>query len=179
MFTKDPMAAFKKRSEKWYLDLQNYNQQKLYQKPSSDQWCLAELFDHIIRVAYTYQIPNFKKCINRDIKKGNAKNGIAYLIFNLHIIPYRTIRMESFPPTIAKKFTPEILERDSLEEKFRIFITEINANGTLLKQADASIKHSHPFFGMINASEWFSLVEIHMRHHERQKKRLELIPVLV
>ncbi|MFD2564437.1 hypothetical protein [Aquimarina rubra] len=83
MFSKNPVIAFKKRSEKWYWDLQSYSQESLYHKPSSDQWSLAELYDHIIRVAKTYQLPNFHKCIENDTKKGKPKNGIGYLIFNI------------------------------------------------------------------------------------------------
>ncbi|WP_298541337.1 hypothetical protein [uncultured Aquimarina sp.] len=175
MFHKNPVSTFKKRSEKWYLDLKNYNQESLYYKPSSDQWSLAELYDHIMRVAKTYQLPNFHKCIKNDIKNGKPKNGAAYLIFNLNIIPSRNIKMESFPSKIVVDFTPEILERDRLENNFKEFITETVSMGDLIKNCDTKIKHNHPFFGMINAIEWFSLIEIHMRHHERQKKRLESI----
>ncbi|WP_299189290.1 hypothetical protein [uncultured Aquimarina sp.] len=175
MFYKDPIIVFKRRSEKWYTDLQNYNQDELYHKPAPNQWCLAELFDHIIRVATTYQLPNFQKCIENSIKKGKPKNSAAYLIFNLNIIPSRTIKMESFPTKIVSDFTPEILKRETLENKFKEFITEALSQEPLIKHFDKKIKHSHPFFGMINAAEWFSLIEIHMRHHERQKKRLEVI----
>jgi len=175
MFSKDPIAAFKKRSKKWHEDLLNYSPESLYYKPSSDQWSLAELYDHIIRVAKTYQLPNFHKCIENDTKKGKPKNSIAYLIFNLNIIPSRSIKMESFPSKIVSNFTPTIVERNELENNFGEFILEILSQELLVKQSNRSIKHHHPFFGMINAVEWFSLIEIHMRHHERQKKRLEFI----
>jgi len=173
MFSKDPIAIFKKRSGKWSMDLQNYSEQQLYYKPHTNQWCLAELYDHIMRVATTYQMPNFHKCIAGDIEKGKSKNSIAYLIFNANIIPYRTIKMESFPENIVTDFTPQILEKKLLEQNFKDFITQIIAKAPILKQSDKKVKHHHPFFGMINATEWFSLVEIHIRHHERQKKRLE------
>ncbi|AXT51056.1 hypothetical protein D1818_09540 [Aquimarina sp. BL5] len=173
MFSKNPVAVFKKRSEKWYQDLQNYSQESLYHKPSSDQWTLAELYDHIMRVAKTYQLPNFHKCIDNDTRNGKPKNSAAYLIFNLNITPSRNIKMESFPSKIVADFTPEILDRDILENNFKEFIAETISKESLVKKCDTKIKHSHPFFGMINAIEWFSLIEIHMRHHERQKKRLE------
>ncbi|WP_027395751.1 hypothetical protein [Aquimarina latercula] len=175
MFHKDPIITFKRRSEKWHSDLQSYSTEKLYHKPLTNQWCLAELYDHIIRVAKTYQLPNFQKCIEGDIKKGKRKNSIAYLIFDLSIVPSRTIKMESFPAKIVSDFTPKVLEREALENKFKEFIAETLSKEPLIKHSDKSLKHHHPFFGMINASEWFSLIEIHMRHHERQKKRLEVI----
>ncbi len=175
MFVKNPVAIFKKRSEKWYMDLQNYSSESLYHKPSSNQWCLAELYDHIMRVATTYQLPNFQNCIENDITLGKPKNSAAYLIFYLNIIPSKTIRMESFPPKIVSGFTPQVLERAILENRFKEFIAETVSKESLVRTCDKTIKHSHPFFGMINAIEWFSLIEIHMRHQERQKKRLESI----
>ena len=175
MFRKDPVILFKKRAEKWFLDLQDYNEERLFHRPAPDQWCLAELYDHIMRVANTYQIPNFLQCIEHNTKKGRAKKSIAYLIFNLNIVPYRNIKMESFPNKIVSDFTPEILDKKLLESNFKDFIAETIAKESLLKSCDKTIKHNHPFFGMINAIEWYSLIEIHMRHHERQKKLLEAI----
>ncbi|AXT60892.1 hypothetical protein D1816_11220 [Aquimarina sp. AD10] len=173
MLKKDPLLSFEKISKQWLFDLEHYTNEVLYQKPSETQWCLAELFDHIIRVARTYQLPNFNNCIQNNIRKGALKNGTAYLVFDLNIIPYKKIRMESFPTKVARDFNP--LERDANEliEDFKLFINEVKRNAALLSNFDKKTKHFHPFFGMINAKEWFSLVEIHMRHHSKQKKRLE------
>lgn len=175
MFKRNIPFAFQKISEQWLFDLKNYDEDLLYSKPSEKHWCLAELYDHIMRVAKSYQIPNFHKCIKNDIKEGDSKNMKGYLIFDLNVLPYRKIKMESFPTDIVTNFTPENRDRKELIEDFEKFIQEVKKEAELLNNYDKSIRHFHPFFGMINAKEWFSLIEIHMRHHEVQKKRLEAL----
>jgi hypothetical protein len=41
------------------------------------------------------------------------------------------------------------------------------------KTADARGKSKHPGLGYFTAQEWFQYVEMHMRHHLRQKARLD------
>jgi len=81
--------------------------------------------------------------------------------------------MESFPQHIVTDFTPEIRERNELFADFKNFREEVMDVSKALKTADLAIKHRHPFFGTINARDWFALIAIHMRHHQPQKKRLE------
>jgi len=54
MFKRDIVAAFKKISLQWITDLQTFSDERLYYKPSESEWCLAELYDHTMRVARTY-----------------------------------------------------------------------------------------------------------------------------
>lgn len=173
MFKRNIVKAFKNTASNWLSSLKGYNTEQLYAKPSESEWCLAELYHHIMKVAWTYQMPNFYKCLHKRPVKGKPKNAKGYLVFNLNIIPYRKIKMSSFPSEIEIGFTPEIKKREELISEFEDFIKDIITISDLLKTADLSVKNYHAFFGVINAQEWFSLVEIHMRHHSRQKKKLE------
>ena len=167
------LRAFEKTANHWAEDLMNYEESELYLSPAVNEWCLAELYDHIMRVGRTYQLPNFHRCLNNDIVKGKPKNIKAYIIFDLNILPYRKIKMQSFPPEIVTNFTPQKRKKQALIEDFNVFIEEVKDAWKLLENFDKNKKHYHPFFGMINAKEWYALVEIHMRHHIPQKKRLE------
>ena len=170
---RDIIKAFKTISHQWLSDLKGYDETRLYHKPSNSEWSLAELYDHIIKVARTYQVPNFYKCIHKHNESGKSKNIKGYLVFNLNIIPYRKIKISSFPKELQNSFAPEIQKQDELITNFEGFIDDIITVGDLLKTANVSLKHNHPFFGMINSREWFSLVEIHMGHHNRQKLSIE------
>ncbi|AXT20342.1 hypothetical protein D7030_04270 [Flavobacteriaceae bacterium AU392] len=167
------VKAFEDIANKWLDDLLVYDDKQLYFKPSENKWCLAELYDHIIKVAWSYQMPNLYKCLHKRPVEGKPKNIKGVLVFNLNIVPYRKITISSFPKDIQDNFTPEIKEREELITEFKGFIKDIVTISDLLKTADLSVKNYHPFFGTINAREWFSLVEIHMRHHNRQKQNLE------
>ncbi|NAS29510.1 hypothetical protein GTQ40_00860 [Flavobacteriaceae bacterium R38] len=167
------LKAFEKIAETWVTDLKNYTEDQLYIKPSEDHWNLAELYDHIMRVARTYQMPNFQKCLDNTGSEGPAKNIKAYLIFDLNFLPRRKIRIASFPKEIILNFTPEKRAKQELIEDFNTFIAETRQYASFLDNYNSKAKNFHPFFGMIDAKDWFSLVEIHMRHHQPQKKRLE------
>jgi len=173
MFKRDILTAFEKLANTWLTDLKGYNEALLYAKPSKHEWSLAELYDHIMKVAWTYQMPNMYKCLHKRPVEGKPKNSKGYLVFNLNIVPYRKIPISSFPQDLQDNFAPEIKKRDELISEFEDFIKDIITINDLLKTADLSIKSYHPFFGTINAREWYSLVEIHMRHHRRQKQHLE------
>jgi len=173
MFKRDIVAAFEKVSDQWIADFKAYSEERLYHKPSENEWSLAELYDHVMRVARTYQIPNFYKCVHQTPESGPPKNAKGYLIFNLNILPYRKIRMQSFPQNIVTDFTPKIRKRMELLADFENFRKEVIQLNEELKTVDGTTKHRHPFFGVINARDWFALIAIHMRHHHPQKKRLE------
>ena len=101
------------------------------------------------------------------------KNLRARIIFDLELLPYRKLKLENFPEEIATAFTPKSKEKDAIVKEFTEFIEHVKNLQPLLKEADTSLKHKHPMFGWINAVEWFALVEIHIRHHTRQKTRIE------
>jgi len=173
MFKRNRLKAFDKIADNWFTDLKNYTDDQLFLKPSEDEWSLAELYDHIMRVARTYQMPNFQKCLDNDGTKGTPKNLKAYVIFDLNILSYRKIKIASFPKDIILDFTPQKRAKEGLAEDFIKFIDEIKTHARSLNTYDKKSKNHHPFFGEINARDWFSLVEIHMRHHHPQKRRLE------
>lgn len=177
MFKRNVTEAFKRISSQWLENLNAFDDNILYTKPTENEWCMAELYDHIMRVARTYQIPNFYNCINNTPKLGAKKNIKGYIIFDLNFLPKRKIKIASFPNTIITDFTPQIRERKELTEDFKNFINEGIAISGILKKSNTTTKNHHPFFGMISAREWFSLMEIHMRHHQPQKKRLEQISI--
>lgn len=172
MVASKALNKFNETSEHWLSDLRDYPEEKLGKKPSSNEWSLAELYDHLMRVANTYQIPNFQECLNSRVTKGK-KNFRANIIFDLQLLPYRKMQLESFPENIAKDFTPEIKPKEVLLKEFGDWVKYVEALSEKVTKANPKVKHHHPLFGWINAIEWFSLIEIHIRHHTRQKKRIE------
>lgn len=173
MLKRDIVAAFDKLALQWQQDLIQYDKELLYAKPETGGWCLAELYDHVMRVTRHYQLPNYHKCLNAEGKQGVSKNIKGFAVFNLNVLPKVKIRMESFPDKQINDFTPELRERQDLTKDFAFFIEEVKKEAIHLKGANLSELNYHPFFGKLNAREWFALVEIHMRHHQPQKRKLE------
>ena len=166
------LNKFNRRAQEWLLDLTALSEQKISRKPAVDSWSVGELYDHIMRVARTYQIPNFKKSLTDESVQRKRKNTIGFAIFNLGIRKQVKIRMEDFPAPLVQDFTPVQRPKEELLNDFNDFIEEVNALHTELSSAPKTARHYHPMFGDIHSGEWFSLIEIHMAHHEVQRRRI-------
>lgn len=49
----------------------------------------------------------------------------------------------------------------------------VRETGRALEGAAEAQLTRHPALGALNAREWFQLIEMHFRHHLRQKRRLD------
>jgi hypothetical protein len=60
-----------------------------------------------------------------------------------------------------------------IRERLDVLKAEMTRTAARLQSARESGKTKHPAFGYLNAQEWFQLIDMHFRHHLRQKKRLD------
>ena len=158
--------------ETWLRDLEAIEEQKLFINPSDNSWSLAEIYDHVMRVAREYQIPNLKTSLTDQARRKKDKNVYGLAIFNMGIRKNVKMRMESFPQPLVEAFTPQKRNKTELVQDFKKFIQEVRALEDLLNSSTKKDKHYHPMFGDINTKEWFALIELHIWQHDKQKKKV-------
>ncbi len=163
---------FNKKANKWLFELEKMGSKEILVKPTPNSWSFAEVYDHIIKVARTYQIPNFKRSVTALAKRKKRKNKIGFAIFNLGIRKHVKMRIQNFPAPLMEDFTPKQLEKTELIKDFKLFITEVNDLQEILINSSKKNKQYHPMFGDINTHDWFSLIEMHMWHHDFQKDKI-------
>jgi hypothetical protein len=167
------LAEFNRVAAAWLKELEATSQENLLIKPSEREWCLAELYDHVMRVARTYQIPNFNLSLSPEALRKKRKNIYGLVIFNVGLRKFNTkIRMQDFPAPLVKDFTPITRDKAELIADFEQFIEEVNSLEKILLSCEDRNKHYHPMFGDIKAKDWFALIAVHMIHHEKQKRRI-------
>lgn len=167
------LEKFNKMSTVWLSDLESLSEEELSINPSEGSWSLAELYDHIMRVARTYQIPNLQKSITTSAVRKKRKKVVGFAVFNLGVRRQVKIQMENFPAPLVEKFTPEKRSKAELIEDFQSFIEEVNKLESVLMKSTKYHKQYHPMFGDITTVEWFSLIGIHMVHHDVQRARIK------
>ena len=172
MKTQKAIQKFHKKANEWLIDLENIDSQKISVNPKQDSWSLSELYDHIMRVARTYQIPNFHNSSTSLAVRKKRKNKYGIAIFNLGLRMQVQIQMQRFPAPLVTNFTPQKRTKEDLIKDFKTFIHEVNELENNVLKSSKNNKHYHPMFGDINTLEWFSLIEIHMSHHDIQKERI-------
>ncbi|HXA01208.1 MAG TPA: DUF1569 domain-containing protein, partial [Cytophagaceae bacterium] len=142
-------------------------------KPTEKDWSLGQLYDHLINGTHAYHLKQIENCLQ---KKGGSEKGSKKLkgkiLFFLKSFP--NMRIKGIPTTLYTPAQPEspLKVKDELYRFIKVMhqaAKDIDAAGLL------KYKVPHPSLGMMNAEEWYMVIEMHFRHHLKQKTRLDEI----
>jgi hypothetical protein len=172
-----PAATFKrfqKVAAIWIDALDSYTTAELTAQPDDGGWSIGQVYNHLIGSARTMQFREIDACLNGMGSTDGGKTLPGRLAFMLGSIPPVRIKV---PP--SPEYTPEpTSDIAGLKRELRWMIDEMRAvAGRLEKAGDAATrgKRKHMALGMLNATEWYRLVEMHYRHHLRQKRRIDAL----
>ncbi|EFM12496.1 conserved hypothetical protein [Paenibacillus curdlanolyticus YK9] len=148
--------------------LHKYSMEQLRSIPEPGVWSLGQMYDHVILTALDYldQVENCSSA-NEEQSLGKTEAGE-------HIL-----RQGGFPPIKIKlpngpENSPSNTEtKEELLRGFDLIIHRMEQWETKLDAINPNYKIQHGGFGWLNAREWFGLIDMHFRHHLRQKNELE------
>ena len=63
MNTNKLLNRFNNKANEWLEDLRMMEEEVIHIRPAEKSWAMAEVYDHVMRVARSYQIPNLKKSV--------------------------------------------------------------------------------------------------------------------
>ena len=151
----------------WMSELDKYSDQHIMVKPDDGGWSLGQLYMHLIEsTSFFIDQANICRCNNRNQNKSMTPSAREMFIHNA--LP--DIDIEG-PPSNALTTQPSnkelvILLLNELEIKYK-------KAAELTLQSLYRGKTKHPGLHYLSAREWLHFAEMHMRHHVRQKERLE------
>lgn len=164
---------FEYEALEWIKSLNNYNEAPFKKKPSETSWCMGELYNHLLMVGLDFQIKNSRACINKvkSQEKGSKtfKGLMLYLIGGFPSIKIKSTLNEKYPPAIPENIS------EVKDKLFKLLKEMESLNQDINKLSKQDLKHKikHPFYGYLNAIEWYKQVEMHFRHHQKQKENIE------
>ena len=173
MDVKKMLDIFNRKANEWLVDLRMMDEEIIQIKPTEKSWSISEVYDHVMRVARSYQIPNLKESITESAKRKKSKNKYGIAIFNLGYRKNVHIKMEEFPKPLVEAFTPSKRVKNDLINDFLSFIKEVNELQDIIEKSGKEHKQYHFMFGDINTREWFSLIELHIWLHDKQKAKIK------
>jgi hypothetical protein len=173
MDTKKIVSRFNKKANEWLVDLRLLDKEVIQIKPTEKSWSLAEVYDHVMRVSRSYQIPNLKKSVTESAERKKRKNKYGIAIFDFGYRKNVHIKMEGFPKPLVENFTPIKRDKDELVRDFLLFIKEVNDLQEILEKSSKENKQYHLMLGDINTKEWFSLIEFHIWLHDKQRNKIK------
>ena len=162
------LKRFNETIEKWITYLDDYTLIMLQQQPNAESWSLGQVYVHIVQDTQ-YFIGEIKASL--ALKSDDSEKEMheyAKAVFQHNEFPDMFVPNPSNSPGLRQPAS-----KAELLQSLQLIKEEINQ---LCAQADFSAakgKTEHPGLHFFNALEWLQFAEIHMRHHLRQKSRID------
>ncbi len=161
------VKQFNETIEKWISCLDNYSLEMLCQKPKIDSWSLGQVYIHIIDDT-KYFIEQIKTALINNANMEKPMHEEAKAMFENNAFPDILLKGPSANTNLRQ---PQ--NKDELLQDLELIKEEVNKLSFTLDFEKSYGKTEHPGFQFFNASEWLAFAEMHMRHHFRQKKRID------
>jgi hypothetical protein len=161
---------FEKTARVWLVALNDYTDEQFALKPSETQWSIGQVYYHLVVRTENFHLRACKKCLEHqgEVTEG-GKTLAGKIVFLLGSFPPVKIHV---PP--SPEYTPKQPQsRAEMREGLLKLIETMRALAPQIDHASPVQKWKHLALGMLNAMEWYRLIEMHFRHHLRQKKRLD------
>ncbi|EEL46926.1 MULTISPECIES: DinB family protein [Bacillus cereus group] len=163
------MKKFEELATYYIEELEKYSIEQFRMKPSSEEWSLGQMYNHLIASTYM-QLNAITKCKTETPSITNIKTEMGEKVYKLGAFPNIQIKVPNHPG-----YTPENpATKEEMQEQFLELITIVKNTEPTLSSIPSDYKVEHPGLGYLNAAEWFQLISMHFAHHLRQKERLEL-----
>lgn len=151
----------------WIKTLDQYSFARLCAKPSPDSWSLGQVMMHLAEDT-NYYIEQIKICMSTNDNAGEEASPEAKAMF----------RNDGFPDAImegapSNAYIPQPGNWEELKSSLISIKEEMNHLAILMAESSHAGKTKHPGLHYFNANEWLQFAEMHLRHHLRQKKRID------
>lgn len=160
-------SSLKDISANYQHFLREVSEGQFQETPPIGGWSYSEVYSHIFDISIL-TLKEVDNCI-----KGEGK--IKSTAFIVKVILF----FGSFPPNAKYKVPKALVGRERKITKeaaaafIQKFLEQLDIVYSQLHLADPALKTRHPRLGYLNASQWFRFMEIHLKHHLKQLKRIE------
>ncbi|HEY0668148.1 MAG TPA: DinB family protein [Sphingobacteriaceae bacterium] len=152
----------------WIAALQDYDFDTLIAKPDTENWSLGQVYLHLISET-SYYIEQIEICLAHNENCSEQMTEDAVNIFANNGFPDEKIKNHS--PSAQN--VPQPANKSLLLEQMLNMKSQLNYQWNKIVENRSSGKTRHPGLGYFNAREWIQFAELHLRHHLRQKGRIE------
>lgn len=172
MHTEKTLKRFESVAHEWMQALDSYSDQNFLQKPDENSWSIGQVYNHLVNGTNRFHLQMIAACLEGRGKEMNGgKKFPGKFVFFTGSFPNTKIKV---PP--SETYTPkQPAGREAMREGLQQLIQTMRVTAENVSSASVTMKAEHPALGYLNAHEWFDLIEMHFRHHLRQKKRLDRI----
>ncbi len=172
MNNKEALSSIQNIFKIYFEALSTYSEKEFFYKSDSNTWSLAQMYEHVCSSSKFFFLANTKRCLEkRNGQEGGLMNAKGEGLFKNGGFP------SDLKVKVPEKVASVIIGKEAtyyVSEIKEIILSAIDLE-SLLVQDEGTYKIEHPVFGFLNAEEWFKSLEMHSRHHLKQKEGLEAL----
>lgn len=151
----------------WIRELEKYNLNQLQAKPGNQSWSLGQLYIHLIEDTHWY-IQQIELSLQETVHRHQSFSENGKILFARG--SFHDAHLKGNP---ENEHIPQPNSKEELDRGLKQIRKKINDLWEVLKGRTVYGKSEHPAFGFLNGFEWIAYAEMHMRHHFRQKSRID------
>lgn len=162
------LADFDTTVRQWIAYLDDYTLEQLSRQPQPQSWSLGQVYIHIISET-GYYISQVKAAL-QDRSHSDQ---------HMHDDAQAMLANNSFPDmqleTPAEKNLPQPTDKEVLRQELLALLQQVDAITATENLSLSAGKAPHPGLHYLTALEWLQLAAMHLRHHFRQKARIDAV----
>lgn len=155
-------------SKYWLKELDFYGTNQFKKKVNPTSWTIGQIYDHLLIYSQEVHLKAIQECLqmkDSNIKEGKSLKGMIQFAYG----GYLPFKYKSNP----YKEPSQPLSTEKVKDDFYRFLKVVYKVAKEIDYKKPTKKVKHPSLGYLSAEEWFQLIEMHFRHHVRQKKKLD------
>lgn len=161
------LLQFNATIDQWISWLDDYTLEMLHRKPQPGSWSLGQVYMHIADDT-KYFIERMRTALQDEANSDKDMHEDGKAIFRNNGFPDMILEGPATDASVRQPHSKEELLQ-------RLSATKAEANGlcSVFDLSASKGKAEHPGLWFFSAVEWLQFAEMHMRHHFRQKKRID------
>ncbi|AYN67979.1 DinB family protein [Euzebyella marina] len=152
----------------WSKSLLNYPLEQLVKRPDKESWSLGQVYEHLINETNWY-FDQLEGALNDLSHQDMPMSEKASELFKRGSFEDKRVKTD---PLISDN-VPQPNSIESLTEKLLFLKKRAQSLWQKMVSGNYSGKTRHPGLGYFNAHEWLAYSEMHLRHHLKQKARID------
>ena len=155
-------------ADKWIAAVNEYSFDRLLWKPDVETWSIGQVAMHIVTETDFYA-EEIERCLSSAENSAEEMTEEGKAMFNQNSFPAIQIKRDSS----LSEIYPQPESKVDLHEKMLKLKVQLNHLVVKIETSEHEGKTRHPGLGYFNAQQWIQFAEMHMRHHLRQKDRID------
>ena len=161
------LQRFNETIRQWIACLDDYTLEMLHQQPAGNSWSLGQVYIHLLDD--TGWFAGQMKAALADTENSTGE---------MHENARSIFRNNGFPDVLIQGPSTNIAMRQpkskmELSQGLGSILADVNALYATVDASRSTGKTRHPGLLFFSSLEWLQFAEMHLRHHLRQKQRID------